>query len=328
MTAPAASIVLRTRNRAEMLAAALESLVAQHGVDSYEIVVVDNDSSDKTREVVEAAEEKAETPVRYVLEKRVGVAPPLNRGVAESRARFIAFCDDDQIAAPDWLARLLEARDRTGAVYMGGSISLDLPEAKARLGPVCRVLLGEHDFSGRERVVRGKEVPSMGNLIVDREIFDRVGLFSEDSRSGGEDTDFTARVRRAGLDVHIAPEAVMRHMVPPHRLSPEYFRWVSLRWGNILARRDRAGGWFRLLARAVARSGHALLVTVPRLLVRRLRADRAGILDARCLLWRAWGHVRSAVTLLVPKLLPQRRFHASLDFSREAAIKDRHGGGA
>ena len=110
------SVIVPTYNRCEMLADALASLFRQetNGEFSYEIVVVDNASTDATKAVVQQAAAEAPAPVRYVHHDVPGDAPPRNRGIAEARGTWIAFFDDDQLAAPDWLLQLLRRRGRRG----------------------------------------------------------------------------------------------------------------------------------------------------------------------------------------------------------------------
>lgn len=316
--APTLSVVIRTRNRAEMLRRTIESIQQQQDAPLYEIVVVDNNSADHTAQTVRELAEESAVPVRYVHEPVEGLVPPLERGIAESRAPLIAFCDDDQTAAPDWLRELMAARQATGADYIGGSILLELPPGSARPGPVARYMLGEHAFEGPARKLEDKAVPSLGNMLIARELLRAVGPFDPQSFCGGEDTDYTARVRRAGHGVFIAPAAVVFHIIPPHRLHKDYLCWVSRRWGSNLARRDAPGGGFRLAALAVARLGQALCLRLPRLIVCRVRGNAMAAADAEYLLHRAWSYARSSLTRLWPGLFPQPRFHASLEISAES----------
>lgn len=319
--APWLSVVVRTRNRAEMLRRTVASIQHQQDAPPYEIVVVDNNSADHTAQTVQELAQNSAAPVRYVHEPVEGLVPPLERGIAESRAPRIAFCDDDQIAAPDWLRELVAARQATGADYIGGSILLELPPDSPMPGPpgpVARYMLGEHAFEGPARKLEDKAVPSLGNMLITRELRRAVGPFDPQSFSGGEDTDYTARVRRAGYGVFIAPAAVVYHMIPPHRLQKDYLCWVSRRWGSNLARRDAPGGKPRLAALAIARLGQALFLRLPRLIVCSVRGDAMAAADAEYLLHRAWSYARSSLTWIWPGIFPQRRFHASLEVAAES----------
>src|SRR2546421_689464 len=103
------SVVVCTYNRAALLRDALASLgvLQTDGRFRYEILVVDNASSDETPAVIEEEAARSPVPMRGVREARPGVACARNRGVQETAAPWIAFFDDDQIADPGWLAELL-----------------------------------------------------------------------------------------------------------------------------------------------------------------------------------------------------------------------------
>lgn len=324
MTPETVTVVVCTYNRAASLRRALDSLVVQEtgGAFLYEILVVDDGSTDDTHAVVQEAAAAAGVPVRYVREEcGRGVAGARNRGIAEADSDWIAFCDDDQLAAKDWLENLLAAASQTGASCVGGPIGLDLPAGQeAQLGPVCRTILGEHVFADEPIVFRGRELPSSGNLLVARRVFETVERF-DTTLSSGEDADLLVRVRDAGYEIRNAPKAMMYHTVLPHRLEAAYFRWVSRRWGVNFARIDyKARGPLVTWILAKVRIAQALLVNMPLLLLARLRGDRAAALDRRCLVWRAEGYVRKAVQLIAPRLFPQRDFLEQLAFRKEREV--------
>lgn len=141
------SVVVCTYNRRETLAGALASVLGQETGEQFglEIVVVDDASTDGTREVVEALAKVSTVPVRYVREEGRGVPFARNRGIAEARDEWIAFLDDDEIADPDWLRELLRDADRTGARVLGGVCRLKCSEATPlSYGGLTRAVLGEH----------------------------------------------------------------------------------------------------------------------------------------------------------------------------------------
>lgn len=314
------SVAICTYNRADCLRVSLETVTRQiTGGIAYEIIVVDDDSTDATRQVVEEIAGKTPTPVRYVyLEGRRGLAYTRNRGVAEAKGDWIAFFDDDQIADPDWLKNLLAVAETHGAHCVGGSRRLDLPPGElAALGPTCRGLLGENVYSEPPSILEGKELPTTGNLLLSREIFHKVGGF--DPRfTGGEDTDFLNRTRCAGFPIWTAPRAMCAHMIPPYRTRARYLRWASRRWGNSFAKIDRKQhGRLGMLALLLARFVQMLLINAPTCVVARIRGRKAEALDRHMLLWRTDGYVRTALWLVAPGLFPQRRFIEEMDFGRE-----------
>jgi len=321
------SVNVCTYNRAEMLRGALKSLICQdtEGEFSYEIIVIDNASTDNTKAVVEQVSKISPVPIRYILEEEKGVAQARNRGVKESQGTWIAFFDDDQLAESDWLKNLLYIALQMGADCVGGVVLLDLPkEQLSRLGHVCRRNLGEHNYYEKPTKCQGKVIPSTGNILIFKKIFNSIDIFDTSMFAGGEDSDLIFRARAAGFDIWIAPNAIVHHVIPSYRLEYDYFRLVSLRCGIQYAYIDcKLFGCGKMLLLCIARIGQALLVNFPFLLLAYLKRDKTEILDRKCLLLRAVGYTRQCLLSVAPKILPQRHFFEAMDFrkKRENVIK-------
>jgi glycosyltransferase involved in cell wall biosynthesis len=319
------SVVICTYNRAETLRLALESAVAQdtRGRFEYEVVVVDDESTDNTRQVVEEIAAKAPVPVRYALQQgKGGIAVARNRGLAEAKHPLIVFFDDDQLAEPDWLVELHQVVEKYGVDCIGGARSLAIPQdAIEKLGPTCRIMLGEIFYAPEPEVLSGKALPTTGNLLLSRHLIDTIGTFDERLLASGEDADLLRRARAAGFEIWTAPKAVVAHLIPVHRQKPPYFRWASLRWGNQFAMMDRdKRGKAGLAVMAVARLAQAGLVHFPKYLLAQMRDDAAMALDYQCYLWRAWAYARTALAVIAPKRFAQEQFFRSLDFRNERSL--------
>ena len=322
MREPLISVVICTYNRAETLRRALDSVIRQEtdGRFAYEVIVVDDGSTDNTGEVAAEVAASSPVPVRYVREGRGGgIAVARNTGVTQAGGEWIAFFDDDQLAPSHWLKDLLAAALDQDARCIGGPRTLDLtPEQLAVLGPIRRALLGEELYPERPMMFEGKRLPTTGNLLLHREVFDRVSLFDTSMAFSGEDSDFLRRAQAAGFAAWTAPKAVVKHMIPDYRLTPDYFRWVSRRWGANFAKMDcKKRGKGKTLLLSVGRIGQAVLVTTPALALALLRRDQPRLGDLRCRLWRTQAHVRQTLQLLAPTLFAQRRFFAQLEFRKE-----------
>jgi glycosyltransferase involved in cell wall biosynthesis len=317
------SVIVCTYNRVEMLHRALESLLSQKtdGAFSYEIVVVDDASTDNTADVVKEVAVHSGVPIRYVRKEGGGVGAARNAGVAEARGRWITFLDDDEWTEVDWLKNLLAIALDKGADCVGGTCLLDLPqEHLSRLSPLCRGMLGENIYGETAARLRGKRLPPTGNLLIAREVFDSIGGFDASMLYGGEDSDFVVRVKAAGLDFWIAPDAVVHHVAPIHRLESAHLRWCFLRWGIQSAQIDcRRMGRARMLLLCLARIGQAMLVNVPGLLTALLTHDRADVSDRKGLLWKAVGYTRECVFLVAPNIFPQEGFFSALGFRKRQA---------
>lgn len=318
------SIVVCTYNRAPLLRDALASLKALEtdGAFRYEIVVTDNASTDESAAVIEEAARDSPVPVRGVREPRPGVAHARNRGIQETRAPWIAFFDDDQVADPGWLKELLAVARETGARWVGGANRLLLPrDHQDDLAGLCRGMLGETTWGDAPCPFGTGMLPGSGNLLVQRSVFEEIGGFDESRRMAGEDGNLFCRMAAANIGGWYAPRAVMRHVVPAYRLTDDYLRWKSLGYGRNLAQRNWCDrGWLAVLLLLVGRLGHALLVSVPRLLWARLRGATGQAQAARCLIWRAQGYARFTLHLLAPKLFAQRDFLARLEFRCEREL--------
>ena len=175
------SIVVPTYNRGDMLGDAIRSLLCQEtgGAFSYEVVIVDNASTDNTRLIVEQAATEAPIPVRYVYSDIPGDAPTRNRGIAVSQGNWLAFFDDDQLAAPDWLLQLHQTAKETAAPVIGGAVQLHLPtDILDRLGPyVRRTSFRETQYPAKVQRFTGKRLPGCANVLVAREVFETIGDF-------------------------------------------------------------------------------------------------------------------------------------------------------
>lgn len=333
MTTPHLAVIICTYNRADNLRLALQSVLRQecHGF-TYEIVVVDDASTDHTRETVLELAASTPVPVRHVRQEgQCGIAHARNRGVAEAKGDYVVFFDDDQLADPRWLHELLAVARAHDAAIVGGPRKLDLSaDMLAGLGPVCRSILGESLYDAPPVILHGKELPTTGNLFIARRVFDAIGDFNAAiSRASGEDTDFILRARAHGFDIWTAPKAMVAHMIPAYRVTPPYFQWVSLRWGVIFARQNRINfGLAKTAAYAVARMGQAKLIHAPKLLGALLRGDAAAAADRKCLIWRAVGYARTTLSLMLPGIFAQTRFFERLDFRNERLMFDCNRAGA
>lgn len=314
------SVVVITFNRAAMLRRALKSLTELRLDDHWtrEVLVVNNASTDDTDEVIAEVARDAPIPIRGVYEPRPGVSAARNRGVAEARGRFIAFIDDDELAAPDWLNELLTfARDRD-LLWVGGAVRVVRDEPGYPVAPnVYQALLGrQRPFSVPGRI-SSKRLPGTDNVLIHHSIFDKVGRFNE-ALTDGEDHELFTRALAAGFEGWFTPAAVVDHLTPGYRMSERYLRWRYLRYGKNRAECDRQElsrmTWWLTL---VARCGQALLRHVPVLVSARLVRNEDMRLETQCLLWRFEGYLRTWLRKTAPRLFPQRKFLDYVEFRSE-----------
>jgi glycosyltransferase involved in cell wall biosynthesis len=221
------SVVIPTLNRAEQLRPLLDSLLMQcAGRIEFEILVVDNGSSDRTRAVVEeyaASDER----IRYVYEPRPGVSHARNAGIEQARAPILAFIDDDVEAAPDWLSSLKRAFDEhPEADCVGGRVR---PRWRT---PRPAWLTNDHvgaiavqDRPNFFTVGPHNASPCLltANFACRRSVFAEVGTFSPAFRRG-QDRELQLRMWRAGKVGVYCPDVEVTVEPPAERLVKEYHR--------------------------------------------------------------------------------------------------------
>ena len=263
------SVILCTYNRCQGLAKALTSAAALTlpPPDEWEVLVVDNNSNDRTREVVESFCQRYPGCFRYIFEPKQGKSHALNAGLRNARGEILAFTDDDVILEPAWLQNLtasLRGNEWAGA---GGRVlaqrTFALPpwlsvEESFTRGPLALFDLGPQpeDLS---------EAPIGSNMAFRKFVFEKYGDFRTDlgprpgSEIRNEDSEFGSRLMKAGERLRYEPSAVVYHEIPERRLRKKYF----LAWWY-----DKARGEIRSIGKS---SGSKWCVKgIPLLQVRRM----------------------------------------------------------
>lgn len=226
---PDVSVIVSTYNRAESLRDTIDSLVNQRPNGcSYEIIVVDNNSKDHTRQVAETFNGN----VRYLFEPRQGLSYARNTGILEAKGQVIAFTDDDVIANPSWVASLWKCFQETGALAVGGKIerlwNCERPEwlSDEISGPLI-----VQDLGASRKKWDSKNRHTVGaNMAFHRSVFDTYGLFREelgrrgDQLIGGEDREIFGRLFEDNAPIFYEPEAIVAHKVEQERISKKYIR--------------------------------------------------------------------------------------------------------
>jgi len=194
-----ASVIVPARDAESTLPRTLEALAAQDLQQPFEIIVVDDGSSDGTA----AAARSAPGPVTVLQQAATGPAAARNAGVARSSTRALAFCDADVYPTRSWLREGLAALESADLVQ--GRV---LPDPSAEVGPYDRTLWIEFEVGLYETA----------NLFVTREAFDLAGGFEEWLRpeigkAMAEDVLFGWKARRNGARTTFAPAALAHHHV-------------------------------------------------------------------------------------------------------------------
>ncbi len=319
MEGPAATIAIPTYNRASQLSETLRCMVNQDTPFNYEILVINDGSTDETPEVIEKFARESSVPVRCIIETGYGYTHALNRAVEEFHGDWLAFFDDDQLADFNWLADLMRAAEEQNALMVGGPVVLDIPEKILNgLGPVCRDIFGESpDIREPDKYAQAPPLPSGGNRLVHRKVFAQIGTFDEKMLTGGCDRDFLLRALSAGIPMGWAPTAAARHVISTGRFTYKHIKWYSLQWGCSFAYTDaKHKGMFFTVSACCARLGQAALLNLPKLGLHMASGNSAATLDTQALLWRAVGYTRKTLQLMAPRLFAQEDFFSRVEFRR------------
>ncbi len=200
------SVVIATKDRASFLERALESLAGQTGAPDFEVIVVDNGSSDATAAVAEAAA-RGNAAVRYLYAPEPNRAKARNCGAELARGRHLLFCDDDVQLPPGWIA-----------AHAAGHVP---GEERVVNGPILNVASYE---------TRPKPSPAnysraflcTCNASLSKTAFVAVGGFDDTfDLYGWEDTELGVRLRRAGVRWSFAWDAYLWHVKPPRENTLE-----------------------------------------------------------------------------------------------------------
>jgi glycosyltransferase involved in cell wall biosynthesis len=232
-----ATVLICTYNRADLLGDTLDSLARSRvGGLQWDVVVVDNNSSDATRGVITSRVAGFPVALRYIFEPRQGKSVALNTGLAATDAEIIVFTDDDVRVSEGWLeASCRPMLDDAGIDYTGGPVLPMwerpcpgwLDARRSDLWGTLAIL----DY-GPERFVfeQRRRVPVGANMAVRRTLIDRIGGFDPDlgrrgdSLLGQEQAEFFCRSREIGARGIYVPEMSLHHHVPARRLTRGYFR--------------------------------------------------------------------------------------------------------
>ena len=309
------STIICTLNRAAYLQRAIQSLVDQTlPKEQYEIIVVDNGSTDNTKAVVEGFEHFEN--LRYIYEPIMGLSQARNTGWQNAHGEYIAYLDDDAIACPEWLEKIVEAfetvQPKPGSV--GGKVvpiwEVERPTwlSKQLERPLSIVNWADRPTS----LTEGYQFLAGTNVAYPRHILDEVGGFSTNlgrkasNLLSNEEILLKRQLKRRNLATYYDPDICVYHNIPAERLTKRWFYRRAFWQGMsdvVLQHLDACerGGKERHTFKA--RLDASLFRVVPRGLLRVLLSDNSGsrVVLAKCGLYsclgRVWMQLRIALGL-------------------------------
>jgi glycosyltransferase involved in cell wall biosynthesis len=232
------TVLVVTHNRAGMLRDTLHALARQTYAGTWEVLVVDNNSTDHTRALTETIRADDPVAVRYLFEGRPGKYRAMNAGIDASSGRWIAATDDDALPEPDWLTHAANGFSEYSCDFVGGPVypifRAAVPDWLDRRGAIAGKVLGlqNHGVRPREYGRDGVSWPLGVNIAYRREAFGLAGVFDPQlGRVAGtlrnqSQREWHLRARAAGLHGMYLPQMIVRHIVDAPRLTRRYFyRW-------------------------------------------------------------------------------------------------------
>lgn len=293
------TVILCTYNRCEDLANALRSIAASQVSTSVEwnVLVIDNNSTDGTRDVVEAVCGEYPGRFTYLFEPQQGKTYALNTGIRAAQGDILVFTDDDVIVEPTWLQSMTATLLRSGCAGVGGRIlskwNQPSPTWLSLKDGNMLAALVTFDLGSDAKPL---SVPPVGaNMAFRKQVFQKYGGFRTDLGHCGrglnlnEDTEFGRRLLNGGETFMYEPAATVHHLIPQNRLEKKYFLDWSFAKGRSDVRETSVYvnvryPWSRVPARYFRR----LVRWTLRWMVSINPADR---FRYKCVVWGIAGHI-------------------------------------
>jgi glycosyltransferase involved in cell wall biosynthesis len=229
------SVSICTYNRCTELRDALESVMCQQASGiRYEVIVVDNNSTDDTKQIVDSFVQSGHNNLRYVFEGRQGLSYARNTAISQARSPLLAFTDDDVRVSPDWVATIKRVFDKHSEVaYIGGKVLPRWPSpppswlTREQWSPMA---LADHGDTLFYTSLRRHTCLIGANLAIRREVLDRFGGFVPDLQrvrdgiGSMEDHELQLRLWKADQQGLYVPDLVVNSDVALERLRKNYHR--------------------------------------------------------------------------------------------------------
>ena len=224
MDNPLISVIVCTYNRANLLAGCLRSLVGQTSdKGQFEVIVVDNNSTDETQEIARAFSNKF-INFRIIREIEQGLSNARNRGYREAAGRYVAYIDDDAMAFPDWISQIIcfTARHPEIQIFGGPYYAFSLVQLPEWFPPEY----GSSGLGTEERCIEiGKEWLDGTNMVFAKELLQTFGGFDSSlGMSGqkiayGEETKLLLDLSSKNIPVFYLPALKVHHLIAENKMT-------------------------------------------------------------------------------------------------------------
>lgn len=237
------SFITCTYNRDKYIAQTLKAVCKQiFDPTDYEIIVVDNNSTDSTAMICKEFKQKySDCQFRYFKEINQGLSFALNRGIKEAQGEYLIFVDDDETIVPEHLERLNKhLNNYPDAVLAGSPVIPIYEEAKPKwMSHFTQRLIGGYFNQGdRPKKLDAKNYPGTGHTIIKRELYEKYGYYNTElgrkgtSLIGAEDKDMFSRLKKNNIECYYFPDIPIYHHIPKEKLTDQFFQKLTYSIGR------------------------------------------------------------------------------------------------
>lgn len=232
------SIIICSYNRASYISDALSSLYGQSsGLDCFEVIIVDNNSTDNTKEVyTHWRETNPNGQFTFITETKQGASFARNAGACIALGEWVCFIDDDAIATQHYVENILKhIQKKPEAVGFGGRIIPKYVPAEPKwMSFYVSSLVGNFDYAPTACAFKNGKYPLESNMIVKKSVYIQIGGFNEQLpgvvgtlRIGGEGKELFYKIIALGHTLYYDPTICVHHVVEVKKLTSEYMYRVA-----------------------------------------------------------------------------------------------------
>jgi glycosyltransferase involved in cell wall biosynthesis len=232
------SIIICSYNRASYISDALTSLYGQSsGLDDFEVIIVDNNSIDNTKEVyAQWRQTNTNGQFTFISETKQGASFARNTGAAIAKGEWVCFMDDDAVATTDYVKNIIKhIQDQPFIVGFGGRIIPKyIPAEPKWMSYYVSSLVGNFDYAPTACAFENGKYPLESNMIVKKSVYDQIGGFNVNLpgvvgtlRIGGEGKELFYKIIALGHTIYYDPSICVHHVVEVKKLTSEYMYRVA-----------------------------------------------------------------------------------------------------
>ena len=270
------SIIICSYNRASYIEAAFDSLYNQSsGLDSFETIIVDNNSTDNTADVFKNWRASHENgSFTYLTESKQGASFARNTGAAIAKGQWLCFMDDDAIANKDYVKNIIKhIETKPDAIGFGGRIIPKyIPAEPKWMSYYVSSLVGNFDYAPTACSFEHGKYPLESNMIVRKDVYDAIGGFNTELpgvvgtlRIGGEGKELFYKILALGHTIYYDPSICVHHVVEVKKLTPEYMYRVASGIGRGEKTRTKAisnAAYFKKVIEYIFKLGAAVILGI------------------------------------------------------------------